>query len=271
MVILPNFLYGLWEWFYVKELNDIWFYEPLVSKGNNFEEFNHFRNGQIRANGFFVGTLAYAATAFCSTIIFLMIKNDRISYFKVIIPLIMLYLSHTRTFFIGLIFFLVIAFVSNKILRKKISVTSITFILGINFLSVLILMPFLTKDYSAIGRIYQWHNALSLMFSYPFGQGFSSIGANGDGRADSQIIDLMKIYGIFFFPLFLSFVFIITSYWTKIRNLNVSRYMELPFILIVSYIFILFFQSLVDATVIYFILYLLFKSVLSVKANEGKL
>ena len=259
VVIIPNFLFGIWELFSVKNLDDLWFYAPLVSTGNNFESFNHFRSDYVRANGFFVGTLTYAATAFCSFLFFFILRKDRFSYMKMAVSFSMLLLSQTRTFFIGLIFFFLLYFVTKKISSKRVASTSIVFLLLTSFITILFSLPYLTSEFSAIGRIYQWKNALELAFSYPMGQGFSSIGLSGDNRADSQIIDFIRIYGVFMVPMLFCFISWIVFHWNKARLLPFRNDIEIPFISITSYIFILFFQSLVDVTVLYFILLLTFK------------
>ncbi|MEZ8351064.1 hypothetical protein AB6C45_07400 [Vibrio splendidus] len=258
-VILPNFIFGVWEVFTVKDLDELWFYEPLVFYGNNFESFNHFRDGVVRANGFFVGTLAYAATAFFSCICFFILKKEKMSYLKLFVSLSMLLLSQTRTFFIGLMFFLLLYILSKSIFNKKIKVTNVFLIILLSAISIIALLPYITQEYSALGRIYQWINALDLIKSNPLGQGFSSIGLNGDNRADSQIIDLMRIYGFLIIPLFIGFLSLIVFYWNRVRLFSQRSYTEVPFFAIFSYIFVLFFQSLVDAAVFYFILLILFK------------
>ncbi|MDO6542489.1 hypothetical protein Q4568_08090 [Photobacterium sanguinicancri] len=267
MIIMPNFLFGLWELFTVKTLNDLWFYDALVSAGNNFESFNHFRDGIVRSNGFFVGTLTYAATAFCSCVFFFILRKERFSYFKMLISFSMLLFSQTRTFFIGLFFFLLLYVVSTFIFKKKIKPLSVIIFILTCFLSILLLLPFVTQEFSAIGRIYQWSNALDLVFNYPLGQGFSSIGASGDNRADSQIIDLIRIYGFFVVPLCFTFISLIILYWNKSRLFTQANYAELPFLAILSFLFILFFQSLVDVAILYFMLLLFFKSRLNKRVN----
>ncbi|WP_052880218.1 hypothetical protein [Vibrio coralliirubri] len=258
-VIFPNFIFGIWEVLTVKSLDELWFYEPLVFYGNNFESFNHFRDGIVRANGFFVGTLTYAATAFFSCICFFILRKEKLSYLKFFVSLSMLLLSQTRTFFIGLIFFFFLYILSKSIFNKKIKVSNVLLIILLSVISIISLLPYITQEFSAVGRIYQWINALELIKSNPLGQGFSSIGLNGDNRADSQIIDLMRIYGFLIIPLFIGFLSLIVFYWNRIRLFSQRSYTEVPFFAIVSYIFVLFFQSLVDAAVFYFIFLLLFK------------
>lgn len=179
----------------------------------------------------------------------------------------MLLFSQTRTFFIGLFFFLLLYVVSTFIFKKKIKPLSVIIFILTCFLSILLLLPFVTQEFSAIGRIYQWSNALDLVFNYPLGQGFSSIGASGDNRADSQIIDLIRIYGFFVVPLCFTFISLIILYWNKSRLFTQANYAELPFLAILSFLFILFFQSLVDVAILYFMLLLFFKSRLNKRVN----
>ncbi|MFB9936346.1 O-antigen ligase family protein [Photobacterium aphoticum] len=255
VVVLPNFFFGIWEVFNVKEMDDIWFYEPLLSSGNIFASFNHFRDGVIRCNGFFVGTLSYAVTGFCSFIIFFIMRKERYSSVKILVSLLMLLMSQTRTFFIGLIFFFIL-YLFYSIYKKKIDVFLTVVLLLASFLLVLLLLPYFSSDGSALGRIEQWTNALNLLISHPFGQGFFSIGITGDNRADSYIIDLIRIYGVYFIVLlYLTISFIIMT----LNSSNHIKYSEIPCLLAISFLFILFFQSLLNTPVFYFIIMILVK------------
>lgn len=258
-VVLPNFLFGFWELSNVKDLGDLWFYDALVSRGNHFESFNHFRGGIVRVNGFFVGTLSYAATAFCSFMFFFILRKDRFSYLKIMISFSMLFFSQTRTFFIGIVFFFLFYFLSKTLFNKKISSTSIIALILTFFLITLLSLPLITQEFSAIGRVYQWGNALNLLLTHPMGQGFASIGENGANRADSQIIDLIRIYGLFIGPLLFGFISLIVFHWKQSKRLFHRNDAELPYVSAIAYVFVLFFQSLVNVAILYFILLLIFK------------
>ncbi|PSW70446.1 hypothetical protein C0Z01_06435 [Photobacterium kishitanii] len=255
IVVMPNFLFGIWELFNVKNMHDIWFYEPLLSLGHGFASFNHFRNGIIRCNGFFVGTLSFAVTGFCSFIIFFIMRKEKYSYIKILVSFSMLLMSQSRIFFVGLLFFFIL-YLFYYLSKKKIDVIhTLVFLLG-SFLLVLFILPFVSSDGSALGRITQWSNALNLLITHPFGQGFSSIGITGDNRADSYIIDLIRIYGIYSIVLlYLSVSFIVT----RINSISYVKYSEVPLLLSISFIYILFFQSLLDTPILYFIILLIVK------------
>ena len=260
IIILPNFIFGIYEYFFVKVLNDIWFYKPLLQSGNIFAYYNHFRDGDVRTNGFFVGTLSYGITGFCSFMFFFILRQRRYSYVKILISLIMVYFTHTRIFYVGILFFLAMYYLHICMKNKKIKGWVAFSSIFIAFILVLVLLPYITQEASAIGRISQWENAISLLLNYPIGQGFSSIGLSGDNRADSQIIDLIRIYGLFSISLFYYFIKVVTFYW----NNSVSRYKNnvnsLPYLSIFSFLFVIFFQSLVNVPIFYFMLLLAFKS-----------
>lgn len=254
-VVLPNFLFGLWELFNVKNMADIWYYEPLLSSGDIFASFNHFRDGIIRCNGFFVGTLSFAVTGFCSFIIFFIMRKEKLSYIKILVSFLIMLMSQSRIFFVGLFFFFIL-YIIYLIFNKKINIIYVVVFLLVSFLLILYLLPVVTSDGSALGRITQWNNALILLISHPLGQGFFSIGITGDNRSDSYIIDLIRIYGIYSVVLlYLTISFIVTT----LNGSGSVKYSEIPCLLAISFLFILFFQSLLNTPVLYFIIMLLVK------------
>tara|TARA_B100001059_G_C17791371_1_gene560352 strand:- start:929 stop:1633 length:705 start_codon:yes stop_codon:yes gene_type:complete len=221
--------------------------------------YNHFRDGAVRVNGFFIGTLAYSATAFCSFIIFFILRKERYSYLKMATSLIMLELSQTRTFFIGIAFFILLYCLQKLFYKRKPKLSSVFISILLAFISILVLLPLVTNEYSALGRIVQWQKALEVVINNPFGFGFAGLGETGDNRADSQIIDMIRIYGFFSFVLLLGLIKLVVTYWKKMRLLPYSDQNLVPILAILSYVFVLFFQSLMDVAVFYLLLLLLFK------------
>lgn len=260
LVIIPNFLFGLWEFFNIEDLSGLWFHDPLLSSGKDISYFNHFRDGQVRANGFFIGTLAYGATAFCSCSMFFILRKEKYSILKLSISIIMLFLSQTRVFFIGLVFLIGIYILFKYVFKKGMSTRILVIVLLSAFFIILFLLPLVTNEASAMGRIIQWENAIKLLFDYPFGQGFSGLGATGDNRADSQIIDMIRIFGFFSLLLFIGIFRLVSRYWNQYSLETFNPAVAVPVVTLISYFYILFFQSLMDVAVFYFLLLILIKA-----------
>lgn len=119
LVLFPNFLFGLWQYFNVIDVTNLWFYEVFEKKGFQIESYNYFRDGIHRPTGFFVGTLEYGATATIGFIALFLSRRGKFSILKISTTIIMVYISQSRTFFIGIFLFFILYFCLFKIKNLK--------------------------------------------------------------------------------------------------------------------------------------------------------
>ncbi|WP_217542765.1 O-antigen ligase family protein [Vibrio metschnikovii] len=260
LVLIPNFLFGLWQYFNVMDISDIWFSDILEDKGFELKEFNYFRNGNFRVSGFFVGSLEYAATAAIFLMAFFTIRNKRLSYFKIALTLIMLYLSQSRTFFIGIILFILMYYflfgIKSFYKRFLFSSFSILFL----FFIVLLIISLTSKDLSALSRIIQWKDAVEFIISKPLGAGYTRVGIGKDIWPDSLIIAYMYIYGVTSFLLIgtLIYLAIKSSYFYDITKNDIYKF---PSLALLVFVFFMFFQSLENVSILYFLLMLVIQNI----------
>lgn len=264
LVLFPNFLLGLWQYFNVIDVTDLWFYEVFEKKGFEIESYNYFRDGIHRPTGFFVGTLEYGATATIGFIALFLSRGGKFDILKMSMAIIMVYISQSRTFFIGIVLFFVFYLFLFKIKelsqRVAFAITSIVVL----FLTVMSFIYFSSDDLSALSRISQWSEAAISLLNNPLGIGYAKVGMGKSVWPDSLIISYIYIYGVSAVLIFIGMVyFAIKSSYSF--DLNKQRINMFPSLALLVFLFFMFFQSLENSPILIFILIFIVRNIKEIK------
>lgn len=264
LVLFPNFLFGLWQYFNVIDVTDLWFYEVFEKKGFQIESYNYFRDGIHRPTGFFVGTLEYGATATIGFIAIFLSRSGKFSILKISTTLIMVYISQSRTFFIGVFLFFIFYLCLFKIKNLKQRGAFATIVIVVLFLTVISFVYFSSDDLSALSRISQWSEAVTSLLNNPLGIGYAKVGMGGSVWPDSLIISYIYIYGVSSVLIFIGMMYlaIISSY---LFDLNQQRVNMFPPLALLVFLFFIFFQSLENSPILIFIFIFIVKNIKEIK------
>lgn len=263
-VLFPNFIFGLWQFFNVVEMSDIWFFDIFTRKGFELEEYNYFREGRFRTTGFFVGTLEYGATAAILFMAFFSLKGEQLSFFKMFVLMIMILMSQSRTFLIGIVLFIFLYYtlfvIKNFYRRMFFSFISVL----VAFLVILYIVFISSNDLSALSRIVQWTNAVQSLINYPFGIGYARVGIGKEVWPDSQVIAYIYIFGVTSVSIVMGMIFLAvkSSYLYNETFMDSAKF---PPVALLVFLFFILFQSLENTSIFIFLVFLVIQNVKEVR------
>ncbi len=172
-------VYTVYQYFFIKDYTDLWFYEPLTRMGFELKEWSYERSGTIRATGFFTSPLehSYIVSITCMYFALKSIKANWRYVFPLLFYLMIGYATNVRTFYIGFgvvfIFWLSYRLIGAR--RPFVQLMVIPF-LAIVATYLMIYSNADRLDLSSLGRLAQLNEIISLLFLYPEGLGFGAAG-----------------------------------------------------------------------------------------------
>lgn len=270
-------LYALSQFYFVKEMEDFWYYNPLVAKGFELMPWDSFRNGHPRISSFFTSSLEFSFYVVISIFFIWMNVNNSyritnrkkaFSYFVVVLGVIILFLSTVRSAQIVFLYFTACLFL-------------VSFFVYINRMAFWFLMPvFLvittfcylifgfTEDLSAIGRITQWSFVFeNLLNSGLAGHGFHSVGPGAKQWFDSYILNLLYSGGALFLIFFILFFYLFNSAFKAYKRTGLifdENKRAVCFIAVVSmsiFVYASFFQAFFNSVYVYLMFFFVYLSI----------
>lgn len=219
-------------------LPDLWFYEYFKDTIDfDITHFNYIRDEKLRATSFFVSPIS--ASIFFSSISLFIISLNKNKMFNIIIFLLGgagLYLSRTRIGFIYIGLFIVLLVLLNRTKFKYLIIATL-FAVATTIVS---LLYGISDDASALGRLVQYNNFLSVF--RPLGYGSDELILI---KFDSYIISIFIFLG-FFAILIISGIIMLAKENYRIYNLSQDKSSKqfLTFIIVntICIIYELFFQ-----------------------------
>lgn len=208
-----NAMYSFYQYMYVYEFSELWFYEPLKRMGFELNEWSYERAGRIRATGFFTSPLdnMYILSIVC---IYFALKTVKINWkysFPLFFYLMVGYATSVRTFFVGLL----VTFVFFLFYQRLGSRWPFTQLIVVPFLGIMLTYLGLyiyadRLDLSSLGRLEQLNQMVLLLLSNPEGLGFGSVGI-------SRMLTFDSVYNAWFISLGLvgGLLLIYIYYWSS--------------------------------------------------------
>lgn len=262
-----NFLYSLFIKFsFNGDYSTFYFYKLYDSLGM-FGPWNHIKNGDVRAYGFFGSSTALSQVLLIPisyVIAAISVKRNKFSlYILMLFLFYFLYIAQIRNpFFAIMLMFCVMPFLFN--LKSNIKV--VICLLSVYFSSFFILSVF---DYFGLGdlssnaRIPMLLRFLNNLLAQPFGYGIGSTG-NKIGYEffyESSLATIYSDLGLVFGTLFFSFfIFLIINFKSKIYSDNFKDKIIARFgmILLVNLIYMTNYSNIFDSVLFIYVIVLYF-------------
>lgn len=283
-------LYAFYQFFFVKDISDFWYFAPLQAQDFELKEYNSFRDGSVRISGFFTSSLEFS---FFMLFIFAVVLgrgvasahrkrllgvSNNLSAFHYVVMLLLLLsiaFSTVRSSYIGLS-----ACVAYYLFLRSGSRLSpgAVFLSGIVLSFILVGGTFFhlsvggTSDLSALGRLVQWSSVIDLVREKPFGWGLGFVGPGQEHWYDSLVLNMLATMGVAAVPILSLLVWAFYKICVVCKRCcDLGDYVGVTFsfpvvVFFPTFIYLAFFQAMFNAQVVYlFFIFLFFSLVRSVR------
>lgn len=228
-VVVPNVVYSLYQFAYYNRLEDFWFYNAFIHSGFELNEWDYFRDNSVRVFGFFSNTLALTFFCFFTLLgILTYIKRGKIILASfVLIPM---FLSGTRTVFIGLLVYAMLMLIYKVKMPTKLKGYLYIFTWTSTFIGTMLVILTLSTEASSLGRVVQWQNAINELILNPLGHGIGYAGVGLSIWPDSNVIAFIYMIGC------IAIAGIIYTVYKFSRKLSLSQNLSFLFLLLALFV-----------------------------------
>lgn len=201
-VLLITFIDGLYtayQYFFISNYKELWFYQPLIAMGQELHEWSFSSDGVIRGVGIFTSPLENIYLILFATYYFA-IKAWNKSW-KFGVPLFFCittgYLTGVRTFFVALL----IGVFTWVILKNRKTQSALTTFVVVPLTAIIgtylvLILRRDSLDLSSLDRLIQLEEMTTALLKSPFGYGLGSVGMGKELSFDSANGVWLISYGV---------------------------------------------------------------------------